>query len=756
MSSLIKLRIAFLCIISIGSLLALPASAEPSKQDIERNQIRGGNNSVNIIATGSSKVLVFQEADGTKTFKYAKQLILQIIKTNPELFENAEKEIRQKSPVLIDQIALANYTFQQGQYSLSASLFEEIIENLNLHDDGYNYIEGLTTASFFGSGRHVQGLQFICKQYMSRPLWSHRFRHDIHAHLRALTQKFGHQFAKNVLTEIRKNPKCQRDDFSEVWIPIHLYDMRAIEGSKPPGLAHYGFANEKDKEYADKLIHDGHHHFLDYLYFIRGDFKKVIDDYPRSYVVDLALLGMASAEDPMRAIKYLQIYLNKYPESKSLNYLYKVIFKSAAKTKDNKTINYILGKYYDKFYDIATIKDSETSVINLVSSEEVIVYENFRRRCINQSRHFNNRNFRAIAKSYRILLNDLTTLYGNNFSKLVPYEFLGQKGYLCGIDHINSQSLHDTATIFENFDQIIVHDMETYEGREKIGRLFKACGDYRENIHINQMSKSDLQTCENLSEFADYNFSFHRQGAKILESIYDEKGSSAHELLFLAALSYKHNSDYDKYLSTMRRYARENPHTVLSDDALAEIGWYYLVIEQTPAKSDQYFENVIQNYRQTNAYDNALNWLVISKKNQGQYRSAFKHAISLAKYLTSQRISNKISGRYEKIRTIAANFDTDHAPIKVGVRWRWSTWGVADNSDVIITDINNRLAKDMPKGSQIHKINGQKVSSSDEFYLLLHQAVSAGQSNVKIVMTPKNKWQSYSLTISASNFGSIH
>jgi len=756
MSSLIKLRIAFLCIISIGSLLALPASAEPSKQDIERNQIRGGNNSVNIIATGSSKVLVFQEADGTKTFKDAKQLILQLRKTDPELFENAEKKLHQNSSVIIDQIALANYTFQQGQYSLSASLFEKIIENLKLQDDGYNYIEGLTTASFFGSGRHVQGLQFICKQYKSRPLWSHRFRHDIHAHLRALTHKFGHEYAKSVLTEIRKNPKCQRDDFSEVWIPIHLSDMRAIEAGKPPGLARYGFANEKDKEYADRLIRDGRHHFLDYLYFIRGDFKNVIDHYPRSYVVDLALLGMARAEDPVLAIKYLQIYLNKYPESKLKKYVYKSIFKAAAITKDKKTIDYIINNYFENLREIVTVEDQETGVINFVSSTEVAVYENFRRRCINQSRHFNNLNFRAIAKSYRILLNDLTALYGDNFAKLIPYEFLGQKGYLCGIDHINSQSLHDTATIFENFDQTLVQNMETYEGREKFGRLFKACGDYRENIHINQMSKSDLQTCEILSEVSDYNFSFHRQAAKIFESIYDDKGGSAHELLFLAALSYKHNSDYAEYLSTMKRYAFENPYTVLSDDALAEIGWYYLVIEQTPAKSDQYFENVIQNYRQTNAYDNALNWLVISKKNQGQYRSSFKYAISLAKYLTSQRISNKISGRYEKIRTIAANFDTDHAPIKVGVRWRWSTWGVAGYSDVIIADSSNRLAKDMPKGSQIHKINGQKISSSDEFYLLLHQAVSAGQSNIKIVMTPKDDWQSYSITIAASNFGSIH
>ena len=179
------------------------ALAAPTSQDIVRNRITGGNDSINVIATGGSKVLIFRENE-KKVRRMAADLVEELRKTRPEIFDQAAQTLPGQSPQLITDLAVADYAFEVGQYSLSASLYEEIIKRFNLEDVGYNHIEGLTTASYFGSGRHLQGLRFICQQYKFRAHWSFRFRHAIHAHLRALTQKFGHDYARDVLRSIRK------------------------------------------------------------------------------------------------------------------------------------------------------------------------------------------------------------------------------------------------------------------------------------------------------------------------------------------------------------------------------------------------------------------------------------------------------------------------------------------------------------------------------------------------------------------------
>ncbi|WP_419902453.1 tetratricopeptide repeat protein [Kiloniella sp.] len=302
--------------------------ATPTAQDISRNQITGGNDSINIIATGGSKVLIFRE-NGLKVQRTAKAVIELLEKSRPDLLEKATQILPGQSSQLATELAVANYAFEIGQYSLSASLYEEIIEQFNLEDIGYNKIEGLVTASYYGSGRHIQGLRFICQQYKFRASWSYRFRHDIHAHMRALVNKFDHDYARKVLKNIKNNKDCQRDDFSEVWIPISLEDMRALEKGHVPEFTSYGFFDEKDAAFANQLLREEGHGFIDFIYFINGNYEKIIQDFPRSYLYDLALLGKVELDDGTSAISVLDTFLSKYPQSDNFDYALRLIFERA-------------------------------------------------------------------------------------------------------------------------------------------------------------------------------------------------------------------------------------------------------------------------------------------------------------------------------------------------------------------------------------------------------------------------------------------
>lgn len=701
------------------------------------NNIEAGNYSTNIISQDGSTVFVFHGEDDKKKI-YAQEIIKEMRKEGRWLADAAMR-LPEKEGSIIEKLALAEYVFDMGQYSLSASLYEDVLKMFSLDDIGYNYVEGMTQASYYGSGRHIQGLDFICRQYESRPMWSHRFRHDVHAHLRGLTKKFGHDYARNVLHKLKEKSRCQRDDFSEIWIPIDLYDMRALEAGKHPHEVSYGFLDAEDRAYADRLISEGNHKFLDYLYFIKGDYEAVINKFKKSYLKDVALLGFGLDNKNQAGFNALKLYLKQYGESNLQNSRYVIdylIKNSKNELISDNHIGEVLTEYKDLIVKVNS--DSDSYSMRGLNAEQVMLAYELEYKCLNYERYFADLNFYKLSASIEDLFKKIDRLFTGSDRGQMNALMMKKLNNYCGIG--SSIFSKEFANILSQGNASI--ESGNWDYIYKLAMDIKACGDNLDFKGKKVLSPDRKKLC-NLMYSVFNRASYHRLASKFLEKVYDFNREKYHEALFFGALSDKRIHEYGRYATKMEQYTRNHPSERYSDDALTELGWYYLAVQLNPKKADAYFEQVITLYRNTNSLDNALNWLVISKRDQGKYDESLSYAAQLGKYITSNRLLNKIAGRYEKLRQVADNFDAMSADISIGNGWYELSDGWAIRSKPQATVKRNKLnARNvLDVGSVIVALNNIEVYDSVDFYEKLFNLINEGEEKVKIIYTSSESYR---------------
>lgn len=747
--------IAILVIVSISEALA-----RPIQRDIERNRINAiesGDFSTNIIVSDHGELLLVIE--GEETWKLLTSEVVAMIRRElPGLITEAKETIPEQSSNLIERLALANYYFDQGQYSLSASIYEDVINKFDLEDQGYNAVEGLTTASYFGSGRHVQGLYFICKQYKSRPYWSHRFRHGIHAHLRALTSKFGHDYAENVLNELRKKPECQREDFSKVWIPIHLHDMRNLEAGYTS--AKYGFSTDEDRRYAARLIKEENHKFLDYLYFINGDYETIVKRYPDSYIYNIALLkSIENAGSYKQALPKLDLYASRYgTDSKEFKDTISYLYKLEVGRKNKVDLDLLLNNHglllLERGEDLgkpSRFKMTSQEILTIKAFSDALEYD--------YSSLLESLNIKSLVRSLKTYDKKFKSLYGYNYRVRTEdpthyyYEFKSdceEKDYGC----FTTSKMRKFINYFSQVEDALGNLDEKY--LYEFAQSLKRCGDVREFLDESKLSQEQKYFCDMLSEIF-YSISYHDVASNVFEFVYDLDTDSNHKALFMAALCEKHNSHFDRFIAKLTRYIVDNPSKEYSDDALTEIGWYYLAIVEDFEKANRYFRQVVNQYKDTNAYDNALNWLVISSRNHGKYLEALNYGTQLTYSVLSSRIEKAISGRYEDIRYIAQYVNTEKAAISVGTTWMYgyNLFFGSDRSHAVVRSSSLNSPHTITKGAIILSVNGQDISDSDSFYKALINANNRGASTVELVFTRvgNEKLKGYRSTFPIKFFG---
>ena len=747
----------------LTSTLILPvfinnAVSGPSQRDIERNrinQIESGDFSTNIIISDEGELLLVIEDKGIR--KHLTKEVLSIIKeTLPELITEAVETIPQQSTDLTERLALANYYFNQKQYSLSASLYEDVITNFNLEDQGYNAVEGLATASFYGSGRHVQGLYFICQQYKFRPYWSHRFRHDIHAHLRALAVKFGYRYAETVLKNLRKRRECQREDFSKVWIPINLSNMLNLEEGDV--TEDYYFYGDKADRYANRLIAEENHKFLDYVYFVNGDFQSVVDRYPKSYIYDMALLKIIkNSESYKQALPVIDLYTSRFGSStEGFRNSIRTLYELEVNRGNEADLSRLLIDQGALLLEPS--KDTiRPNTFDMTSTEILTIksFNDFLRQ--KYSSLFKSLNIQSLIRILQGFDEKFSTIYGKKYKVLITdpsyryYKFETN----CNIEDPNCYSstklaryikcLTEVREALEKFDEVFLF---------QFAQNLKRCGDVRVFLDEEKLSPLQSNLCQVISSFYR-RISYHDIASSVFELLYDLDTDKNHQALFMAALCEKHNGHFDRFLTKLTRYTSDNPRKSFSDDALTEIGWYYLAIAEDLNKANSFFRKVINQYKDTNAYDNALNWLVISSRNQGNYQAAFRYGSELAYITLSSRLKKAISGRHENIRHIANRVNTEKSSISIGTTWRgvFVDFFGSDQSSAIVRSSSLDKSYKLTVGSIIISVNGEDVNSSDEFYRELISANNRGSSTVEITFIGADKWTTYSGIYPTKLFG---
>ncbi|WP_171236455.1 hypothetical protein [Ruegeria sp. HKCCA6837] len=736
-------KIGILCSYIVLSAFSLNPHSAFAWGYKERNSITAGDNSINAIALEQSEIIIAIDSDGNFN-RYRSEDVANYVKSNnPDLYHEAETEFPKQSDAFIEAIAIAQFFFDSGQYSSSALMFERALGMIDANEGGVRKLEGLTTASYYGSARHIEGLKFICRQYRNRPRWNFEFRHAIHAHLRSLAVNTDHEYAKEALAHVRKNPACRRDDFSPVWIPIHLRDMRWLEDSTPPRDAGYGISKQEDLDFAKSLLANENHGFIDYLYFILGDYTKIIEDYPNSYVIDLALLGQGEAEDYSTAKEALLEYMDRFPK-KGLPAV-SLLFERATIERDLATLNALVQEYGDRLFSAPSsgsvkfqinnhtrVWFSEGEVKDL-SLNTISFFSDFYSRCPRLEQMIYGGDFAEVLEFSNFFIEN----FENHFDEEKRINgYFGNPGddeyYDTCLVELNPSKLRDLIRFIEPI-------AEAYAGVDaeqlaELGKNLKLCGDFREGMNHATDEEGMRQYCENMVEWINelnlWRISFHEISALMLRRAYDLDPVRQEKSLFLAGLAHRNNENYEDFYKTMQEFADFYPESNLADDAITEMGWFHLAVRDDPASADAHFRKVVTEYRESNAYDNALNWLIVSKIAQGQYASASKYSTQLVAEVTSNRLSEKVTSRHADILEIVSAIDVN-SKIKLartassdgnffGVENRVLVSEVADDSHVL------------GAGDVIYSIDGNYISDAAEAYRILLNLKQQGKELVSI------------------------
>ncbi len=102
-------------------------------------------------------------------------------------------------------------------------------------------------------------------------------------------------------------------------------------------------------------------------------------------------------------------------------------------------------------------------------------------------------------------------------------------------------------------------------------------------------------------------------------------------------------------LNSLSKVVNEYPNHALADDALTEIGVYYLLWGASDyERARNYFEQVITRYPNGNAVDNALNWKAWSFMKQRDYKLALSAYIDLVRKVPTSRFATYAFSNFVK------------------------------------------------------------------------------------------------------------
>lgn len=737
-------------------LLTEKSNAEPTPQDVARNQINSivsGDHTTNIIGTGFSRILVFRDGENVVR-KEAFALLRELKETNAEFFSTAAEMVPEADARTKEQLVLASYAFQDKQYSLSAALYEEALAAIPREAVGYNAVEGLVNASLFGSGRHVEGLNFICQQYKFRPKWSVRFRHDVHAHLRALATKFDHQYALQVLNTIRGKPACQRLDFSPVWIPIHLSDMRALEDSRLPVLPEietyrsgfkYGFASAEDEAFAEQIMKDENVQFIDYLYFVSGKYRNIVDGYKESYIYDIALLAEAVNSPHQRMMDLLERYVERYPNTKNFDFAVNLLITKLIEHRELARANRVL----DLYGPISLELDGKGSAY---TPKQIALAQSYLRACGEFPSLLSNLNFAVVGRALSGFNDSFQSVFGEEYSISLDDDAVNFNSLACSTPHVGS---HDIKIVIDVFSEIAL-GLANFDERvlEKYAVGFKVCGDARVKPSEEPEFGGPVgPVCASMLNALGERVSFHKVASKLAMRIYEIDRDQNSHMLFLSALSDRNNDDYEDYEIKLKLYTSSHAGESFADDAYAELGWFELVIREDPEKAIGFFQTVVNEYSDSNAYDNALNWLVVANRMQGRYSTAVMYAGQLGMNIVSSRLARKIGDRQHRLKQFVGKFDFDGALINVGERVSsYPFWGWGGRS-LVVTGSKVKVDEFVITDASIVSVDGNEFDNLASLYEYIAKRGGEGEQWIAVRIALANSADQWNMQISIEAFG---
>ena len=643
-------------------------------------------------------------------------LILEKMKIEPEVVQAltlASNETQESRKIFQDAMRVFK---EDKDYRKSLELFRDVRAKLN-SEKSRETVDGLITASYYGSGRHREGLYEICNLYKSRPQTSIRYRFDIHAHTRKIALRDGYYAAEGIATKFKTT--CGRKDFSPVWAGIPLAKMEYLRHGSTVFEESFSLSN-KDEEYLRKIIkHYPDDAFLDHAHYFLFQFDNVIGT--NSIIEDVSIIASAQSKRNrpsahQQYISLLRRYLEKFPQSDRYSRI-EYELTSSLLASGFLSAGLVLASRQERGVDqyISQISNGFTeSVRKFGLPESLTLVKEYGVSGIFSSAwdesgvwgFLSFHELRTVLDAFesvgfihllRPQFDDLWTKYCD----VRGIQLIHSSGFRAALDLYTGQKSALSAS-----DILVPALLET--------RVLDSRGLIRSNE--TNSSQASIKAAIYLRNFGAESLALDR-----FKAIADDYGNpaEAQKAMYLGGAMLRRMGDYKEARDFFYRLWESYPHSPLADDALAEVGWYHLIIRRDIDKAHNYFNEVLKTYSDSNAADNSLNWIAWSSLREGNYLEALERYVKLSTTYAGTRLGERGKKAIERLRTVvgSARIEQRLAAIRV------------DGNRIVGVDPGDTAVL---YGDIITEVNGYSVTDESTLQSAL-SSVTEDTTKVKIV-----------------------
>ena len=605
---------------------------------------------------------------------------------------------------------------EEKDYSRALVLLTGVRPSLK-SENSRETVDGLITASYYGSGMHREGLAEICQLYNTKPKTSIRYRFEIHAHTRKIAINEGFEVAEEVATRLQST--CGRKDFSPVWAGIPLAKMEYLKRGSTVFEEHFSLSKEDQRYLRDVITNYPDDAFLDHAHYFLFEFDEVIGT--GSIIEDIAILSSAQLLRRSHLVgqpytSLLKMYLEKFQRSDryaSIEFELTSSLLSSGLLAEGLELASKQGRGVGQY--TPSISEGFTKSVRKTG-----LYESLR-----------------LAKEYET----------EGIFESAWYEG-GVWGFL---------EFHDLRLVLEAFDSTdLIHYV-----RPSFGDLWNEYCDGRgiQLIRSNSYGEALDQYMDQKAALSDYGILvpgllarrirdleglmraderdepqaridaaiyLREFGAESLaldrfQAIANDYGNPAEgqRALYLAGAMLRRMGRYDEAREWFYRLWELYPGGSLADDALAEVGWYHLMIVEEIEEAHGYFNSVLESYPDSNAADNALNWIAWSNSREGNYPEALARYLELSRSYAGTRLGDRAIGIVERVRKIVESARIEKRVVGVSV------YGNR------ITEVDSGVEA-VRYGDRIVEVNGYSVTDRSTLRSALN-TVAGDSATVKVV-----------------------
>lgn len=560
------------------------------------------------------------------------------------LIQNEKINLENKSLSIALQ---AKEHFANHEYSEARRLYSKSLEVESPDEATAEEIKGMITATYYGEGLHRDGLKFICSQYKFKPKNSRSYLFAVHAHIRAIAVKEGWETAEDIAKSMRA--ECDRADFSEFWAHINFGMMEALKDGRSRTSHSYTLTTESQNRLTELIAIKQNNALAkavalgDYALYFTDRFDELFKLYPNSPFIDIALYDASQLRQP-GDIHLLKDIVEHHQNS--------TLFVAA------------IGKLVEHYSSLGERNQAlqYAALLKERNSVEDVIWHVLKPAQERLDALIRSANFSAALSLTRSMCHDfekasLPCNFGNNQKKIIQNAIFASK---------------DTST------------------NKKCIAAFVSIRDGAEADPDG--SSKWIHAARTLLEHCSSNSTDQKSNARTL---------------YLLASASRRIGDYKSSLDYLTRFTREISDHPLLDDVLCEIGYHKMAIEGDTAGADAYFQKVIDNFPDQNAYDNALWWQAYNRRTRGDFLGALTNYAKIVALSSKSRFTE---WSQEKVFEIEALQDI--APL------RGTTFFTKPSSEneVLVQKISetNEFSKKIKRGDRIISICSNKIENTTD------------------------------------------